>query len=289
MNHALSVPHSTKKTVFITGGASGIGLATATKLAAQGCRIALVDRAGDEVALAAQRLGAEHIGIEADVTSIESLESAAAKVMTEFGRIDAIVANAGIGSASTVRASSSEQLLRIIDVNLAGQIRTVKATLEYVIASRGYITFTCSAAVLKHTPKSSVYAAAKAGIDAFAGALRLEVLHHGVDVGVFYPGWTKTPMLQGPASRAETSKGLPWPFNITNSVDDVADAYAGSILRRARTTYVPRIYRLFHALRPIHTGSNWDRRQRASAAENVRAWEVDLDTRNENQLNGAQQ
>lgn len=269
---------ATQQVVFITGGASGIGLATARRLAAQGCSVALVDRAGDQAVAAAEALGTGHIGLQADVTDLASLEAAADATVRRFGRIDVVVANAGIGSASTVRASSTEQLLRIIDINLSGQIRTVKATLEHVIASRGHIAFTCSAAVLKHTPKSSAYAAAKAGIDAFAGALRLEVLHRGVTVGVVYPGWTDTPMLQGAASRASSGSSLPWPLSISNRVDDVADAYADSILRRARTTYVPKLYRVVHWLRPLYTSAAWDRSQRAVAAENVHRWESELST-----------
>lgn len=274
MNHALE--SESVRTVFITGGASGIGLATATRLAARGCRVALVDRAGDEAARAARELGAGHIGIAADVTDAASLEDAVAAALAEFGRLDAVVANAGIGSASTVRASTTEQLLRIIDINLSGQIRTVKAALEPIVDSRGYIAFTCSASVLKNTPKSSAYAAAKAGVEAFAGALRLELLHRGVDVGVFYPGWTNTPMLSGPGSRSGSSKSMPWPFSLTNEIDDVSQAYAESILRRARTTYAPRIYRAVHWLRPFYTGARWDHRLRESTRISVEQWEAEF-------------
>lgn len=269
-------PKPAGKVVFVTGGASGIGLATAKRLAARGCRIALVDRAGDEAVAAAKQLGSTHIGLQADVTDSESIERAVSATVERFGQLDVVIANAGIGSANTVRASSTEQLLRIVDINLSGQIRTVKAALEHVIQARGYIAFTCSAAVLKHTPKSSAYAAAKAGIDAFAGALRLELMHRGVDVGVVYPGWTNTPMLSGSGSRAGTNKSMPWPFSISNDLEQVADAYADAVVHRARTTYVPRVHRFAHWLRPLHTGPGWDRRQRATARQSVEQWEADF-------------
>lgn len=267
--------------MFVTGGASGIGLETGQRLAARGYVLALIDIRAAEVAAAAERLGPRHIGIQADVTDLASLERAAAETVRRLGKIDVVIANAGIGSASTVRASSAEQLLRILDINLAGQVRTVKATLEYVIAERGYYAFTCSASVLKYLPRSSAYAAAKAGVEAFAGALRLEVMHQGVQVGVFYPGWTRTAMIQGPASRSTTGKSLPWPLGITNEVGEVADAYAAAIDRRARTAYFPKIHRVVHWLRPFYTNAFWDRSQRAKAARDVAILEADFLAQND--------
>lgn len=260
--------------VFITGGASGIGLATGRKLAEQGCTLALVDRNGEQAVEAAASIGTGHIGIEADVTDLASLERAAETTVRELGKIDVVIANAGIGSASTVRASTAEQLLRIIDINLSGQIRTIKATMEYVIAQQGFFAFTCSASVLKNTPKSSAYAAAKAGVEAFAGALRQELMHRGVGVGVFYPGWTPTPLLQGPGSRGGASKSLPWPLSITNELDEVAAAYADAVGKRKRTAYLPKIHRVVHWLRPFYTNGLWDRSQRNEVERNVAIWEA---------------
>jgi NAD(P)-dependent dehydrogenase (short-subunit alcohol dehydrogenase family) len=265
------------RVVLVTGGASGIGLETARRLAAAGYRAVLVVRDGEQVRAAAAALGERHLGVAADVTDEASLERAVELAVERFGGIDAVIANAGIGSASTVRASSTEQLLRIVDVNLSGQIRTVKAVLEQIIASRGYIAFTCSAAVLKNTPKSSAYAAAKAGVEAFAGALRQEVAHRGVDVGVFYPGWTRTPLIQNAGSRAaEGSKSLPWPLSVTSEVDEVADAYAHAVEQRSRTAYYPRAHRFVHWLRPLYTGAAWDRRLSRDTERKVRAWEADF-------------
>lgn len=277
---------SDSQVVFVTGGASGIGFETARRLAERGYTIALVDIRAEEVTAAAAKLGGHHIGLSADVSNLSSLEQAAAETVRRLGKIDVVVANAGIGSASTVRASSAEQLLRILDINLAGQVRTVKATLEYVIAQRGYYAFTCSASVLKYVPRSSAYAAAKSGVEAFAGALRLEVMHQGVQVGVFYPGWTRTAMIQGPASRSEASKGLPWPLNIKNDVEDVAAAYADAIDRRARTSYFPKIHRAVHWMRPFYTNALWDQSQRAQAARDVALLEADFLAQNDNSQTG---
>lgn len=271
-----ATPHGGALVAFITGGASGIGLETARRLVANGYRVALVDRDGEQAQRAALELGAGNIGIQADVTDDASLDAAVEQTVSTLGGIDVVMANAGIPSASTVRASTTEQLVRIIDINLSGQIRTVKATLEEVIKRRGYIVFTASAAVLKNTPKSSAYAATKAGVEAFAGAMRLELAHRGVGVGVFYPGWTKTPLIQGPASRAGYGKSLPWPLSIMSEVDEVSDAYAEAIMKRQRTSYYPRVHRFVHWIRPLYTNAAWDRRLKKDTELKVAQWEEDF-------------
>lgn len=259
----------------ITGGASGIGLAVGQQLVAAGYRVAIVDRDGDAAVQTAKSFGEQHIGVQADVRSMASLETAMQEIDEAFGGIDVLVANAGIGSASTLRVSDIEALERIIDINLVGQIRTVKAALESLIANQGYIAFTASAAALKNVPKSTAYAASKAGIEALAGALRLELETHGVDVGVFYPAWTRTPMVTGKSSRLGQGGGMPWPFNITSEVAEVANAYAQMILRRERSGFFPRVLRYAHLLKPLFTGTRWDRKLRQGARRDVAAWEAD--------------
>lgn len=255
--------------VVITGGASGIGRAVAERLATAGHTIAVVDRNPEQIRSVTEVLGAGHSGHEADVTSLDSLEQAVTQIVAQHGGIDVVMANAGIGSASTVRASSAEALERIININLLGQIKTVKATLEHVIARRGFVMFTCSAAVLKNTAKSSAYAAAKAGVEAFAGSLRLEVETHGVDVGVFYPGWTKTPMVTSGAARLTEGAKMPWPFNLTSTVEEVADAYTAAVEQRARSAYFPGVLRWAHTVKPLFTGRRWDLRMRQQSRDLV--------------------
>lgn len=264
--------------VVITGGASGIGQALAERLATAGHVIAIVDRNPEDIKIVTDLLGKQHSGHQADVTSTSSLKGAVGEILAKHGRIDVVVANAGIGSASTVRASSAESLEQIINVNLLGQVRTVKATLETVIAHRGYFMFTCSAATLKNTAKSSAYAAAKAGVEAFAGSLRLEVEPHGVGVGLFYPGWTLTPMVTGGKARLAEGKKMPWPFNLSSNVEEVADAYSTAVLQRARTAYFPTILRWVHSVRALFTGSRWDRRMRQQSRDLVADLESNLPT-----------
>lgn len=271
----MKTEHTGHGRAVITGGASGIGLAVAQKLVLAGYRVAILDREGEAASKVAAMLGPQNIGVKADVQSTVSLEAAMQNVQEMFGGIDVLVVNAGIGSASTLRVSEMESLERIIDINLVGQIRTLKAALELLIASRGYIAFTASAAVLKNVPKSTAYAASKAGLEAMAGALRLEVETHGVDVGVFYPAWTKTPMVAGKKSRLGQGSEMPWPFNVASEAADVAEAYTQMILKRQRSGYFPKILRYAHLLKPLFTGKRWDRKLRPGARQDVAVWEAE--------------
>lgn len=265
------------RVAFITGAAGGLGYALAQRLAEAGSRIVLVDR-DPNVVVAAAQLGPAHLGIVADVAKQDSLDAAVERVIEETGGIDLLICNAGIGSASTVRVSTSEQLLRIVDINLNGQIRTVKAALESVISRRGHIVFTCSAAVLKHVPRSSAYAASKAGIDAFAGALRQELRARGVTVGVVYPGWIPTPLTTARSSRgAQAARSMPWPFNLITPLETAAERYARAVIRRSRNVYMPRVHRVAHWLRPLATGRVWDRRMARRTSGAIEAWERQRD------------
>lgn len=274
----------TGKTVLITGAASGIGAATAQHLAASGARVVLLDR--DEDAAAAVAAGLErpeqHLALGADVTSTSDLVRAVSRTLESSGGIDVVVANAGVAEAGTVATTDIQTLARTVEVNLTGVIRTVHATLPHVIERRGYVLLVSSAAALKNVPGGSSYAAAKAGVDAFGGALRLEVAHHGVDVGVAHPAWVRTPMVdaqwQIDAVREGINK-LPWPFNVVTDVDDCARIFARGIERRSRKIYVPGALAAVDAVRPLFTGPLWDLVVKPRAAATVPALEAELRAR----------
>src|SRR5262245_58638041 len=134
------------KVVFITGPARGIGAETARQLAARGARLALVGLEPERLATLAGELGAGHTGVECDGTDQAALDRAAAAARRTFGAIDVVVANAGIASIGTVASTPIAALVRVIDVNLTGVLRTVHATLPDVAARRGYIAIVSSAA-----------------------------------------------------------------------------------------------------------------------------------------------
>lgn len=261
------------KVVLITGGGQGIAAATAGTLAARGALVSLVDRDPAALDSALSGLGPEHHGIVADVTDSPSLEHAVQSTIDRFGRIDIVFACAGIGSASTVAASEVEALVRIIDVNLNGVIRTVKATLPEITKQRGHYLLMSSAAALKHMPRANAYAASKAGVEAFGGALRLEVAHKGVSVGVAHPAWVATGMITGAGTRASDSKTLPWPFSVVSTVEACADRLTDAIEGRRRKVFVPRSLAAMDVLRWLSTGPLWDRRMRMQAATTTAALE----------------
>ncbi|MCQ4121867.1 short-chain dehydrogenase/reductase [Rhodococcus tibetensis] len=262
--------------VLITGGASGIGAETGRQLAERGARVALLDRDAAAAKATANSYPppahGHHLGVDADVSSTESLQRAVELVIAELGGLDVVVANAGIAAAGTVAISDVESLARTIEVNLTGVIRTVHATLPHVTASRGYYLLVSSAAALKNVPGGSSYAASKAGVEAFAGALRLEVAHKGVDVGVAHPAWIRTPMFAAQRQIESVNRSisqLPWPFSAVTDVEDCAAAFAGGITERRRKIYVPRALAAVDKVRGVFTGALWDRILKPRAAVNV--------------------
>jgi len=246
------------RTVLVTGAARGIGAEIARHAAARGARVALVGLEPERLSELARSLGDGHTWSECDVTDQAGLELAVASTMDTLGRIDVVVANAGIATNGTVAVSPVEALARTIDVNLTGVIRTVSTTLPHVTARRGYFLLVSSAAAFTALPGMATYCAAKAGVEQFANAFRLEVAHHGVAVGSAHPGWIDTDLVrdfqEDMPSFQETIRKLPWPLNHITSVEACADAIVRGIERRRRRIYVPRALAGVQAARTLVLG-----------------------------------
>lgn len=245
------------RVVLVTGAARGIGAETARRLARRGARLALVGREPERLAALADGLGAGHVWQEADVTDQGALEGAVAAVVAALGGLDVVVANAGIASHATVAVGPVEALVRVLDVNLGGVVRTVAATLPHVTARRGYYLLIASAAAFTALPGLSTYAASKAGVEHFARVLRLELAHRGVSVGVAYPSWVDTDLVRDPrrelASFEATLRALPGPFGRVTSLEACADAFVAGIAERRRAVYVPGSLRRYALLRQLLT------------------------------------
>lgn len=240
------------KVLFITGAARGIGAHTARLAAARGATVVLTGLEPERLAAVAAETGGAWF--ETDVTDQSALDRAAAETVERFGRIDAVVANAGIAPLGTIAVGDIEAMAHTVQVNLVGVMRTVGATVEHLVASRGYCLLVSSAAAFTALPGMAAYCASKAGVEQFGNAIRLELRHRGVSVGTAHMSFVDTDLVRDvqedlPQLR-ETLHRLPWPFR-TVSVEACARAFVDAIERRRRRVYVPRVVGLAQAFRSL--------------------------------------
>jgi NAD(P)-dependent dehydrogenase (short-subunit alcohol dehydrogenase family) len=240
------------QSVLITGAAHGIGAETARRLAARGARVSLVGL-GDLEAVAADCPGA--VIFEADVTDRDALQAAVDGTVEAFGGIDTLFANAGIAAPGFVRTQDPEIFERVIEVNLIGVWRTIRACMPHVIARRGYILSVASMAAILPPVGLGAYGAAKAGVENLSVGMRVEVAHLGVDVGVAYFSWIDTGMVRG---SSETALGalreqIRGPLGKTLPVSAAAEAVVRGIERRSRIVACPRWLIPLMWLKPLLT------------------------------------
>jgi len=248
----------TGKVVLVTGAARGIGAETARAAAARGARVALVGREPERLAELAASLGPRHAWHECDVTDQAGLDRAVAAVAETLGGIDVVVANAGIANNGTVAANPVAALARTIEVNLVGVVRTVSATLPHATRARGYYLLVSSAAAFTALPGMACYCAAKAGVEQFGNALRLELAHKGVAVGTAHPSWVDTDLVRDMRDDLSTLRRslreMPWPLRGSMAPSACAAAFVDGIERRRRRVYVPRAVAGVQAMRTLFTG-----------------------------------
>lgn len=209
------------RTVVITGAARGIGAALALRLAREGACIAAVGLEPDNLSATTTRCGshAPSRAWTADVTDHDRMRAVAAEVTGCFGRVDVVVANAGIGLGGLFAGSDPAAFDRVIEVNLLGSVATARAFLPALEGSRGYYLQVASLAAIAPAPLMAAYCASKAGADSFAQALRAEVAHQGVGVGVAYLSWTDTDLVRAADQdelMARFRRRLPWPASATS-------------------------------------------------------------------------
>ena len=256
------------KNVLITGAAGGIGAATARLLAGRQMRLSLLDIQGPALQHLAGELGETMLYQQVDITQRDALEEAVAATVERFGHLDVAVVNAGIVTVGSVERGDPEAFERVVNVNLLGSWKTVRAVLPHIIRARGYILFVSSLSGTIQGPLHAAYNSSKAGLQAFANTLRLGVKGLGVDVGVAHLIYTATETGRA-AVEHPLMRGLPGlPEMKPLPVEKTAAMLVGGIERRSRTIIVPaaRLVLLTPDLFQLAVFERMARRHRWSAA-----------------------
>ena len=184
------------RTAFVTGGSKGIGYGIAEALIQQGVRVAVTSRSAAGATEAAERLNALRpgfaLGFAADVRQLDAQQAVVAEVVQQWGRLDYVIANAGVGHLVAFEELTVEQWHETIDINLTGVFNTAKATLAALKASEGYFISIASLAGTNFFENGTAYNASKFGLVGFSQALMLDVRADGVKVTTIMPGSVAT-------------------------------------------------------------------------------------------------
>lgn len=233
------------RTVVLTGSTGGLGSALARALRHRGANLALLDLHGPAAEAQAAELGSSSVARawQVDVRNLESVQDAMDAAAAHFGRIDVVVANAGVGAMASIETLDPDVFDRVVDINLGGVWRTFRAALPHVKETQGYLLGISSMAAFVHSPLNGPYVASKAGVWALADATRLELRHHGVAVGSAHPTFFETPMMEDVHNDAAgkrlwggNEKGL-WKMI---SLDEVVSEVVAGIERRSALIVAPR-------------------------------------------------
>ncbi len=184
------------RTALVTGGSKGIGYGVAEVLIREGIRVAITSRSKEAAEAAAAELNKIKDGyalpLESDVRSFASQQNAANTVVQTWGRLDYVIANAGVGHLVPFEQLSTEQWQETIDINLTGVFFTAKATLEALKSSKGYFITIASLAGANFFDKGTAYNASKFGLVGFTQALMLDLRQDGIKVSTIMPGSVAT-------------------------------------------------------------------------------------------------
>lgn len=183
------------KVAYITGGSKGIGYGVAKTLLGQGMRVAITSRNLQAAQEAAASLGGDAskvLALESNVTSIGSETAAVQAVLQKFGQIDVVIANAGVGHFAPIDQLTPELWKDTIDTNLTGVFNSVKASIDALKSSKGYIITIASLAGANFFENGAAYNASKFGLVGFTQAIMLDLRKHGIKVSTIMPGSVST-------------------------------------------------------------------------------------------------
>lgn len=229
----MSTPELDGVRAIVTGGASGIGLATATELANRGAQVVCLDLNPE--------VPAPLKGVRCDVTDKASVEEAVSTAVEILEGLDAVVNNAGIGAQGTVEDNDDDEWHRVLDLNVVGMVRVSRAALPHLRASdNASITNTCSIAATAGLPQRALYSASKGAVLSLTQAMAADHVREGVRVNCVNPGTVSTPWIARLLARADDPEaeraalGARQPTGRLVEADEVAYAIANLVSPRSR-------------------------------------------------------
>jgi NAD(P)-dependent dehydrogenase (short-subunit alcohol dehydrogenase family) len=224
----------TDRVAFVTGASRGVGAAVARAFHADGMRVALASRSGDDLGVG--------LGLKCDVRDPDAVSAAVDATIEEFGKLDVVVANAGIGAYGTFLEMDPDVVEAIIDINLKGTLYTARFTLPHLIESKGDFVALASVAGLRGFPGETVYNASKFGQIGFMRSLDHELRELGVRVMNVAPGGIATDFAMGSGRTPDSVEGM-------MSAEEVADVVLFTVNQ-------PRNLRIMTvSFRPMNEGS----------------------------------
>lgn len=216
---------------YITGGSKGIGFGIAEAILRAGGKVAITSRikasAEDAAKELKQKTGSNNVlALESDVRDLESQSLAIDSVMAKWGKLDLVVANAGVGHFGSIETLSADQWQETIDINLTGVFNTIKASLSSLKESKGYFMTISSLAGTNFFAGGSAYNASKFGLTGFTQAVMLDLRQYGIRVTTIMPGSVATYF-----NNHQPSEKDAWKIQI----EDIGEMVTGLVKLNART------------------------------------------------------
>jgi 3-oxoacyl-[acyl-carrier protein] reductase len=201
------------KIALITGGSKGIGYGIAEAMMKEGMKVAITSRSAQAAEQAAKMLSkpgkGEAVGLMADVRDAKAQQKAVDQIVQKWGGLDALIANAGLGYFGSIETLTTEDWNETIDTNLTGVFHSVKASLNALKKSRGYIITIASLAGTNFFAGGAAYNASKFGLVGFTQAIMLDLRNHGIKVSTIMPGSVATEFNDNEPSAADAWKIQP--------------------------------------------------------------------------------